>query len=260
MRRTQAAWPDRFPDTDAARRWLAQVILPPSRRWAFVSTGKNASSSTLRFLFEAEFGTRLTTRYAPERDINPSAVVHALADSEVFARALHQGLDAGEIAALPGCERICVARNPHDRLASAFAYLCRSQTEEKAWFLGPRLRLDAAGFDWETMPGTAEGFRLFLRHVRAEMERLGPMGLDAHWRPQADFIQPEVFRPTLVGRVEDLDAFFAELAARLGAPPPEAGGRWENRQRAGEDPLARDPEARRLVEEIYAADFEAFGY
>ena len=63
---------------EGARRWLNRMILPPSMRWAFASIGKSASTTTLRFLFKAEYGTELSARYDSRHDINPGAVVHQL--------------------------------------------------------------------------------------------------------------------------------------------------------------------------------------
>jgi hypothetical protein len=251
-------YPGHFATEDAARHFLMQIILPPSGRWAFISTGKNASSSVLRFLFRAEFGTDLTASYDSALDINPAAVVHQLAEHDVFSRATLLGLSARRICEARDIARLCVVREPGARARSAFRYLCRSDAEARAWFLGDRLRMDAAGFDWRTMPGTLEGYRRFLHYIEAEIARVGAGEVNGHWRPQVDFICPEVFRPTLTGRMEALPAFFAELAARLDVAPPEVIP-WENRQDATPD-LAQDAEARRLVERIFARDFEVFGY
>ncbi|WP_281841517.1 hypothetical protein [Sinisalibacter aestuarii] len=109
----------------AIRSFLQLTILPPSQRWMFFSAGKAASSSTLNLLFEMEFGRPLSVHFDAPHDINPSAVVHQLANHGVFSRALKLGLGMPDLLALPA-ERLLVVRNPYARAVSAFRYLCRS--------------------------------------------------------------------------------------------------------------------------------------
>lgn len=244
---------------ESARGFLYLSILPPSKRWVFLSLGKNASSSTLRHLFELEYGHKLNANFQSLLDINPSAVVHKLADSGVFTRALNLGLTAKALVALPA-ERLLVVRNPYERAVSAFRYFCKSNDLASQWFLASRLRATAmVGFDWDTMPYTVEGLRRFLAYIEAEVTDHGAHSLDSHWAIQAVSSFPKVYRPTLLGRVEDLPRFYAALAERLGQPLPSDMAH-ENRQERAPDALSADPEARRRVERIYAADFESFGY
>ncbi|QDL94702.1 transposase (plasmid) [Paroceanicella profunda] len=258
---TRRAFPGHFPDAAAAAGFLFQVILPPSRRWGFISVGKNASSTTLRLLFRAEFGCDMTVQATPAHDINPAAALHMLVEHGVFTRAAWQGLSAPDLlgARGPG-ERICVVREPFDRAVSGFRYLCRSHRARSLWFARDRFRMNAAlGFDWSRHPDTAEGFRLFLRYIAWQVETEGRDAVDAHWRPQATFIKPEVFRPTLTGRMEDMAGYCRSLSERLGGPPPDTDIR-ENRQPDPQQALRTDREARRLCEALYAIDYEAFGY
>jgi hypothetical protein len=244
---------------EAARGFLSLSILPPSKRWIFLSLGKNASSSTLQLLFELEYGTRLTAHFDALHDINPSAVVHKLADTGVFARAIELGLGLDALLALPA-ERLLIVRSPYARAISAFRYFCTSDEMAASWFLTERLRANAmVGFDWETMPGTAEGLRRFLAYIEAEVAERGPYALNPHWCIQARSGFPDVYRPTLTGRLEALDDFYRALCDRLGqALPAEIARR--NLQPPAPDALAGDAEARRMIERIYAEDFEVFGY
>lgn len=261
IRRSRGEFPGHFPTDAAARFFLFHIIMPPSRRWAFMSTGKNAGTSTLRFLFRLEFGVELTVRFQSPTDINPDAVVHQLPDNAVFSRALYLGLSAKDIAEHSGIERLCIVRNPYDRAVSAFTYFCKSNELAKSWFLGDRLRINATvGFDWQTMPYTVAGFRRFLRYIELERERVGVHALDGHWRPQSAFIIPELYRPTLVGRMEDLPTFYKTVAERLRQPLPDLAGYASNRQEAAPAALLRDEAARRIVERVFRRDFEIFGY
>lgn len=259
--RTRQAYPQHFPDRETALRYLNLIILPPSRRWAFISVGKSASSSALAFLFQAEYGTTLSVDVVPETDINPEAAIHMLSDHRVFERSQRLGLAAADLTGPDGPHhRLCVVRNPLARAVSGFHYLCKSNALKSRWFVGDRFRINAAfGFDWARHPGTVEGFRLFLRYIASEIETVGADRVDGHWRPQVDFIKPQVFRPTLVGRVEALPAFYATLREALDVSElPEQP--WKNRQATASDTLSNDGEARRLCAEIYASDYETFGY
>ncbi|MCB1396685.1 MAG: sulfotransferase family 2 domain-containing protein [Rhodobacter sp.] len=257
LRRTLAEFPDHFPTVEAARAYLRLIIVPPSMRWGFMSVGKTASSSILTLLFKAEFGTDLTVSLQPGRDINPAAPVHMLADCQVFSRAYLLGLSAGEVLGPKGPrERIVMLREPMQRAASAFRYFCLSDTMQSPWFLPDRLRINAAfGFDWRVHPGTIDGFRLFLRFVEAEAERVGVDAVDGHWRPQHDFIKPAVFQPTITGKMDDMAGFVRALEERLGLPMT-ASMPWENRQRVEVDPFEVDAEAVALCQRIYARDFD----
>ena len=258
---TRKAAPALFPTPDAARRFLFQIILPPSMGWSFISVGKNASSSVLSLLFRVEFGCDMNVSVTPESDINPAAAIHMLADSRVFARALHRGMSLPDLLGAKGPkERICVVRDPMARAVSAFRYFCRSDALKSRWFAADRFRINAAlGFDWTRHPDTNEGFRLFLRYIAQEAEQLGEDMLDGHWRPQTAFIKPDAFRPTLTGRMEDMHAFFRTLSDRLGLAP-DTPAPWENRQNTDDDPLLHDPLAQALCQQVYADDYEAFGY
>ena len=251
-------FPDQTP-RQAVRNYLNMALLGQGRGWVYVSTGKTATSSTLPFLYQMQFGHPLTARFVPENDINPSAIIHALAEHGVFSRALLEGLSSIDIRALDA-PRLLSVRNPYDRAVSAFRYLCKSQEAAKPWFLHERLRLDAAvGFDWDSMSGTVEGLRRFLTFLQMEIDAFGVHSLNPHWRPQVACCHPSVFQPDIVGRTEDLPAFFAEVAQRMDRPMPE-DVISENVQGNDTSSLSSDPEARRLIETIFASDFETFGY
>ncbi len=176
----------------------------------------------------------------------------------MFGRALELGLGLDDLLQLRS-ERFVVVRNPYTRLASAFRYICRSNELGASWFLAPRLRAEAiTGLDWTTMANSAEGFRRFLAYIEAEIATEGPHSLNPHWCIQAVSGFPGPYNPTLTGRVEALGAFFTEVARRLGAPMPE--GHFHANRQVHDDDLAQDPPARRLIERIYADDFETFGY
>jgi hypothetical protein len=254
-------FPQHFVTTKAARDFLFQAILPPSMRWCFMSVGKNASSSTLRFLFRAEFDCELTVNVTPRSDINPSAQVHMLTEHRLFSRALLLGISAPDLLGAEGPqERICVVRDPFARAISAFRYLCRSHILGSRWFAFDRFRMNAVSkFNWERDVDTERGFIIFLEYVAWQIDADGPEAVNAHWQPQFTFIKPAVFNPTVIGRMEDLGCYFRTLSERLDAPFPEALP-WDNRQPTAPQDLRSSMRAQAICKEIYAADYEAFGY
>jgi hypothetical protein len=256
-------FPKYFSGEDEARNYLRSVFLPPSLRWAFISTGKNASSTVKRFLFYLEFGCELTAEFDSSTDINPAAIVHQLGDSNVFQRAIYVPLCASELLAISGIKRIAIVRHPFARIVSAFRYFCSSNELKSSWLLEDRLRINAMmGFDWRTMPYTEQGMLLFLSYIEHDAERFGAWRVDAHWRPQYDFIYPDVYRPTDIGKVENLHLFLNNLWEQLNydnnACAPEIG--QENRQIFASGCDFKSSKVRSRIEKVYAKDYEYFGY
>ncbi|WP_313335909.1 sulfotransferase family 2 domain-containing protein [Sphingobium yanoikuyae] len=257
IEKTRSTFPDHFPSYEAAKRFLNLIIISPSNKWAFMSVGKVASSSILHMLFKSEYGVDLTVSIKPDRDINPDAAVHMLADNQVFSRALLQGISATDLISGGGPqERIVMLRDPMQRAVSAFRYFCLSDDRQSYWFVPDRLRINAAlGFDWKMHPNTVEGFRLFLIYISREIERVGVDLVNGHWRPQYDVIKPEVYRPTIVGRMNDMNTFVQKFSDRTGldlVPMPHAN----NQLNDGRNALEIDEESINLVNCIYKRDFD----
>lgn len=261
IRNSRADFPGQFRSNEDVGFYLMQVTLPPSMRWGFISVGKNASSSTKRLLFRAEFGSEMTTEVLPLHDINPSAAIHVLTEHRVFTNALQMGLSARQILGTKGPkERICVLRDPMARAVSAYRYLCKSHVEKSRWFSGDRFRMNAVtGFDWNQHTGTLDGFHRFLDYIAWQIDAEGVEQVDGHWRPQVEFIKPAIFQPTIIGRMEDMAPYWRTLSERFGVPLADDSP-WENRQPPAPDDMARDTSAVTKVQAIYSADYEAFGY
>jgi hypothetical protein len=259
VRETRKAFPATFPSDAVAHNFLFQIVLPPSRRWSFISVGKSASTSTLHALYGAEFGHPLTANMTPLHDINPNAAIHTLPDHGVFARALWQGLSILDVLGI-GAERICVVRDPLARALSGFRYLCRSHRQKARWFARERFLMDAAvGFDWDTHPDTPAGFERFLQFIAWQVADSGVDSLNGHWRPQAAFIKPAAFRPTLIGRMERMDQYYDALNARL-SPTPPITHLWKNRQDADGTDALLSPASLRLCTALFAQDYQLFEY
>lgn len=241
--------------------FLNVLYTPASGRWCFASSGKTGTTSALAMLFELEFGVPLTARVADPADMNADAAQHRTVMAGVF-RLLPQRGDVPDIPAfLASTLRIATVRHPTARAWSAFRYLCRSQALGHIQFAAERIRLCAlTGFDWTRDPDRPEGFLRFLDYVETAVAHAATRMPDNHWRPQWMDIRPDVFRPDILGRCEDLRAFAAALADRLrpDAPPPAVPHR-----NAGDTPapdwLAR-ADIRAKLAAVYARDYEDFGY
>lgn len=255
------AHPQDFPTADAAAQFLRSIHMPASLRWAFLNNGKSGTSSARRLLFRLEFGVPLTAEWDVPGDINSDAVVHHLQGP---AGILRPALAIPEAAArLAAALRITTVRHPLDRALSAFDYLCRSHELRHGWFAADRLRMNAlVGFDWSRHPRTEQGFARFLDYVACIRAQAGAAAVDPHWRPQIENVRPALFRPDLVGRVEDMPGFFAALAARLDRPlPGDAADTASNRQHHRSDRAALLSAGNRAaIRALYAADFDWLGY
>ena len=239
--------------------FLSRITVPASLRWAFLTNDKCATSSTLRCLFQLEFGVPLTVALDTSDDINPDSVVHRLHQASVLRKLIE--LKRG-VEILPAALRLTTVRHPATRALSAFFYLCATQDRKHAWMADDRLRMNAiVGFDWDTDCRTLPGHVKFLRYIDHSLQHNQQLRVNPHWRPQVSNIRPQVFRPDLVGRVEDMAPFFHQLAERLGQPLP-AG--WVEPRANSQPPRDADafdsPEIRALIARIYQADFEQFGY
>ena len=103
-------------------------------------------------------------------------------------------------------------------------------------------------------------FDVFLDYVARSLA-LSPVETDRHWRPQVLNLGRPDFRLRFVGKLENLRADLAKVSEMAGMdlPMPEGLAR-EKRNRSGDPGFRPNPEQVRRVEDIYAADYEAFGY
>lgn len=118
------------------------------------------------------------------------------------------------------------------------------------------------GFDWTLDTRSPRGFLKFLDYIAWMQAEVGRFDINPHWRPQIDNVVPTIFRPQIIGRLEDMGAFYREVADQLGQPLPSGFDvRAANRQTyAGDRSAWLTPEARDRIATIYAADFNWLGY
>ncbi|WP_068114105.1 sulfotransferase family 2 domain-containing protein [Tropicimonas marinistellae] len=251
-----------FPDLKRTQDYLNYIFTPVDGAWAFRPNGKTGTTTTLYFLFHLEFGVPLTANVEDNVGMNPDQAGHNLADARVFSTLIARADGRPPLEVLQGALRLTTVRHPMERALSGFLYLCKSDGLRSPRFARQRLRMNAlAGFDWERHPNTPEGFVRFLEYLQIELDQALAMQMDSHFRPQVDNIRPDVFRPDLVGRTENMAAFLTEIADRLSRPVPSDYDLEAARNVAPKAaPLVPDAAARRLVADIFARDFEEFGY
>lgn len=251
------ALPEAFANRNRLHQYFLYTFVPRNLAWAFKPNNKSATSSVLAFLFALEFGQPLSAGYAD--GFEGDKIVHRLAEARLFARLPEHPDVTDAHAALGQSLRLTTVRHPATRALSGYRYICRAQEAGSEAFCLHRLRMTAlAGFDWARHTGTPDGFLRFLEWVAAE-EALGGWMADAHFRPQVTNIRPDILRPDIIGRAEDMSAFFAKVCAHLDRPVPKDLPP-RNRQPAI-DPdafLTRSSLAR--IADIFAADFKVFGY
>jgi hypothetical protein len=92
----------------------------------------------------------------------------------------------------------------------------------------------------------------------AALEAQAPIRMDAHWRPQHLNLMHPLIEYDLVGRLESFDADLARVREATGLPDVPC----PNRNRTKRDGSLFDgrPDLRRRVEQVYARDFELYGY
>lgn len=246
-----------FVDRPQARFLLNTIATPASRRWSFVANGKTGTTAALRALFEIEFATPLTVSLSDPDDLNDDPAPHRLYQNGVLAVLAAQG---SSLVDIENSLRLTTVRHPATRAASAFRYICRADEMGHRAFLRERMAMDAHGFDWQADRFVVRGFQKFLEITKDALaiDRTG-LSVNLHWRPQVLNIVPTAYRPHVIGRMETLDLFVAEVAARLERPTPRVA--IANRQPAyNADVLLADPTCAGLIRDIYAADFDEFGY
>lgn len=256
------AAPGVFSDAAAAKRFLQLIYFPASRHWRYQLNGKSGNTFTLNLLFELEFGGPFTCRLNDTDNQHPDFALFQLPAARLMENAIGAEDTIDAVLHFPGLS-IATVRNPFSRAVSGFRYLCRSHEIGDRRFLSERIRLNALeGFDWDKDPHSPRGFNKFLDYLGRMAETEGPDKIDPHWLSQQLHIRPDLYKPDLIGRTENLAPFAKELAERLDHPLPDLSRLKSNRTKkvSGSLFLYDDPAAIRKVRSLYAEDFIIFGY
>jgi len=93
----------------------------------------------------------------------------------------------------------------------------------------------------------------------AAIELQDPLRMDAHWRPQHLNLGHGLIEYDLVGRLETFAADAARVRDATGMPDIPMP-QWNASNKPATKLLAGRPDLRRKVQDIYARDFELYGY
>lgn len=247
--------PDRITDARHAKRVMQRITMPANGEWAYGANPKAATTTTYAALFELTFGTKLTAHmdegFADWADQSPqnmskAAVFYQLVEFE------------NSIDAMDKAFRFSVVRNPVERAASSFHFICFAQKRSLPQFYADRVRLNILGFDWEKDPYTEDGFEKFLNYVESEANMVRTQGrlADPHFRPQAMNMSLDLLDPHLVFRVDDLAQGLNTLAHNLGrAPVADTTSKARLNTQPERQTYVGAPG---LIERVYAEDFEIY--
>lgn len=248
-------YPDLFADMRTAKRIMQRITMPADGSWAYGTNPKAATTTTYAALFELTSGVKLSAHMdeglADWADQSPQNM-----DVAQFIYQLDEF--EGGIAAMRNAFRFSVVRNPVERAASSFHFICYTQKKSLRQFYADRVRMNAMGFDWEADAYTERGFEKFMNYVEFEAQDTRATGRlpDPHFRPQAMNMCLEALDPHLVFRVDDLAEGLRVLATQLGRPPLA--------EKTSAARLNAQPERRiytshsALIERVYAQDFDIY--
>lgn len=251
--------PDVFGSVDEAGAFLERVDVPASLRWALAINPKCGNTSVKRFLFHLEYGCELSADYTSVFDINSDGPAQRLSVAGVYR---NLSMIDGADTILQKALRITTSRHPVSRAVSMFNYLCRSNINGHAFFVDQRLRINAAvGFDWKSDVNTPAGFDKFLRYMELCYAESAVSEIDFHWRRQVDTVRPDYFKPDIIGDVDRLAVFYAQVAARLSTGLAIKTDRAASNQFASTDAVDRvlTPAALDRIVKVYEADFTWLG-
>ena len=244
-------------DKRAALAFLHRILMPRSLRWSYLVVGKTGSSSVLMALHGLEFGQPLSTR-TDSASLNSDAIGHHL----THAGLLRQLIEIGPPDPLLNKTlRLTSTRHPAERMISAWIYVCSANRQAHADFLQERLLMTIlTGLDWDRHAGTPEGFARFLDFLLMAEDPVQGIILDLHLLPMHQVIRPELYRPHLVVRVEEMAAALTRLAEQLGRPAPQAAPRANCQPDYDAASYLQSPGIAAHLERLCAEDCRMFGY
>lgn len=152
----------------------------------------------------------------------------------------------------PGTFRFCFVRDPYARVLSAYLDKVGYKQDPAAAVF------DHFGRD-RTAPDTSVSFAEFVAFLEAQRGQIGAWNI--HWRPLARLLRPDLIPYDLIGRLENFEADFAAVSARIGQTP--AGDAVAAPHQTGAAERIGDfytPDLRARVAALYAEDFATFGY
>lgn len=217
-----------------------RCVVVPEHKVLYHRIPKNGNSSLVSTMLNIFEGGELAERIEDKR----------------YSKKLVQNvseLTREQVADLGAFTKFLITRNPYDRTLSA--YLSKVVKRYPKLKAEHPLKRDVGRRDGDAPPD----FASFCQYLRA-----GGLRSDPHWRPQHDYLVLPIGDYDYVARLETIDSDFPRIVARI-AP-------W----RAGEKLVREDAPHRTsaaskrsqfycddtyaMVAELFARDFETFGY
>ena len=219
------------------------LILSHDKRLLFLRNQKCACTQTTQFLYAYgnNGATYMGNVHRADRGIYPARYRWAVIRPVLMA---HQAF------------LFTFVRDPVARAVSAFRNFFLDQDNiARHKHMGP---MQAHGFDPAGSP--ERNFDVFLDYV-AHTLAVDRIRCDTHWRLQVDNIAFRDLTFDLIGRVESYNADIARVFAAVGRPdfpPPALLAQRHNPSRP--TTFTASPAQRARIAQIYAEDYEAFGY
>lgn len=163
--------------------------------------------------------------------------------------------DLAEALTSPHYLRFAVVRNPYKRVFSAWQskLLLREPLQ-----IGPYRDQDFFNSPVETATDIAAAFERFMEYLATQE---APNFKDHHWTPQASILRPDLISYSRIAKIEDSRDLINELNRWLGGSAVDPFSvRRTNESIIPFLPELLTPRSIELIREIYAADFELFGY
>lgn len=232
----------------------ARSVMLPNRKVVFVPMPKAGCTSILWTL--GQLG-RISTDYLGTSLTPQISQVMTIHDINLWPNRLRwselSDEERAEIEADDSWLRFTIVRDPARRLFSAW--------QSKLLMREPQYVKRYGDADWfPRIPRwPAEIIEDFRRFVLSLAEPDEAFPVDVHWAPQTEVLDGA---PNLnhVGRTEQMDLTLRRLRNHIGPAVDEVKRRRENRTLLGYSPGLYDEEMAAVVNKLYAADFEAYGY
>lgn len=224
---------DYFPDGGFGGR----VQPLPEYGCIFVKNAKAATSTVMLWLHRMHTGDH---DWTPELNIHRE---HKLPRPQEVGWPTVAGMLSGEAF------RFAFVRDPVRRAESAYLDKVATLERRPRWRLQVQRTLGLA-----EDPDHAPTFEQFV----AALEAQPPLEQNAHWRPQHLNLMHPLIDYDMVGRLETFDADLARVRELAGLPEVPLEVRNERPPTASM--LDGRPNLLRRVREVYARDFELYGY
>lgn len=204
----------------------------------YFETPKVACTTVKRLLQTAEVKGDTSKLLSNAHDKHLSPLASPYDDIDAFEKAYHSR----------NCLKVTFVRNPYTRALSCYK-------EKILRAVSDRSRRALLG-----LPD--EGEITFLQFLQAvAVQPLAEM--DIHWAPQYNLTMPGTVPYDMIGRLEHMGLYLEQLASFAGLPAENLGNYRAGGHFTGANRLIHDfycLESKAIVDEIYARDFESFGY